>query len=323
MILCSLTVLEISLTVLILESYIPCDNVAMGGLWSMNALSLLTVWSLYNVKLSVDNDEEEGDWLEKKGNLRLAFLLAGESFLCLFSPLRRFGQHSSPLFSFNTGVALCVFIRLYHFIRLLRDLDPVYIRRTDIRRQLLARNLVPPRFDWLFSLKRLVHERGFLFCSFTFLLQLCVFSYVMYSVERNQEDMICNALEEEDCWNDFWLVMWFCASTITTVGYGDMVPSTGVGRAISIVMCCAGVVLLGFIYSIVSLSLQVTDKGLAALDVAKLQELNERRSKAGEAQQRMMLERKLKMVELKLEDNVNKKLERIEKLLNELNKRGK
>ena len=142
----------------------------------------------------------------------------------------------------------------------------------------------------------------------------------MYSIERNQEDMICNALEEEDCWNDFFLVVWFCASTITTVGYGDMVPSTGLGRTISIVMCCAGVVLLGFIYSIVSRSLQVTEKGLAALEVAKLQDLNDRRSKADE-EQRMLLERKIKMVERNLEDNVNKKLERIEVLLKELNNR--
>ena len=141
----------------------------------MNVLSLITVWSLYNVKLSIDMRDSEGDWLEKKGNCRLAVLLGGESFLCLFSPLHRFGQRTSPLFNFNTGVALCVFIRLYNFLRLLRDLDPLYIRRSEIRRQLTARNLVPPRFDWLFSLKHLVHDRGFLFCSFTFLLQLCIF----------------------------------------------------------------------------------------------------------------------------------------------------
>ncbi|GMI18738.1 hypothetical protein TrLO_g14361 [Triparma laevis f. longispina] len=316
--LCILTVLEIALTIIILESHVPCDNISMGILWSMNALSLITVWSLYNIKLSIDLDSEEGDWLEKKGNFRLAMLLGGESFICLFSPNHRFGQDASPLFNFNTGVALCVFIRLYNFLRLLRDLDPLYIRRSEIRRQLIHMNLLPPRFDWLFSLKRLVHDRGFFFCSFTFLLQLCIFSYVMFSVERNQDDMICNALEEENCWDDFWLVVWFCASTITTVGYGDMVPSTGLGRMISIIMCCAGVVLLGFIYSIVSQSLKVTEKGLAALEVAKLQELNEKRLKVND-EKRKVIDRKIEMVEQNLQDNVNKRLERIEIMLRELN----
>jgi voltage-gated potassium channel len=64
-------------------------------------------------------------------------------------------------------------------------------------------------------------------------------------------------LNTDSCWDDFWLVVWFSASTITTVGYGDMVPSTGAGRVVSIAMCVFGVVLLGFMFAAVNEALHM------------------------------------------------------------------
>ena len=144
--LCVLAISQIALTIAILESYIPCNTVTMAALWAMNLITLIAVWSLYNIKtLTPALTAEEGDWLEQKTSLRLVVLLTFESFLSLLSPIHFFGQTVNPLFDFNAGIALCVFIRLYHFLRLLRDLDPIYIERSKIRRALLAMNLTPPR----------------------------------------------------------------------------------------------------------------------------------------------------------------------------------
>jgi hypothetical protein len=51
-----------------------------------------------------------------------------------------------------------------------------------------------------------------------------------YVVEREvQTHAICAG-----CWKDFSNVMWFCAGTMTTVGFGDMIPASTPGYAHSV-----------------------------------------------------------------------------------------
>ncbi|HKT56258.1 MAG TPA: ion channel [Microbacterium sp.] len=45
----------------------------------------------------------------------------------------------------------------------------------------------------------------------------------------------------------FWKALWWAFETITTVGYGDEIPATAIGRFIAIVLMIGGVTLLGVI----------------------------------------------------------------------------
>lgn len=45
----------------------------------------------------------------------------------------------------------------------------------------------------------------------------------------------------------FWKALWWSFETITTVGYGDEIPATAIGRSIAVVLMIGGVTLLGVI----------------------------------------------------------------------------
>lgn len=49
--------------------------------------------------------------------------------------------------------------------------------------------------------------------------------------------------------------LWFAITTVTGVGYGDMVPVTGLGRIVAVLLQVFGVVLFGAVMAFVSVEL--------------------------------------------------------------------
>ena len=128
--------------------------------------------------------------------------------------------------------------------------------------------------------------------------------------------MICNSLVDEECFNDIFLVAWFCASTITTVGYGDMVPSTAAGRAVSIAMCMFGVILLCIMSTSVNHFLSLTPKGALAQDVFDYQSsLHKFEVAQAQHDERRRLARKVALNKDEIDGRVERRLERLEKML--------
>ena len=58
-------------------------------------------------------------------------------------------------------------------------------------------------------------------------------------------------LVEPETFDDFGLACWWAVETVTTVGYGDIVPSTTPGRVVGAVLMIGGVSMIPLVTSIV------------------------------------------------------------------------
>jgi voltage-gated potassium channel len=78
-----------------------------------------------------------------------------------------------------------------------------------------------------------------------FLLVLFICSFIFYGAEHNINPEVANY---EDS-------LWFVLQTITTVGYGDIIPITGVGRVMGVVSMLSALALTSIITSVATFSL--------------------------------------------------------------------
>jgi voltage-gated potassium channel len=60
----------------------------------------------------------------------------------------------------------------------------------------------------------------------------------MYDVEHDAADANITSLPD---------ALWWAATTVTTVGYGDHYPTTGAGRLVAVALMLTGIALLGVI----------------------------------------------------------------------------
>lgn len=78
-----------------------------------------------------------------------------------------------------------------------------------------------------------------------FLLVLFICSFIFYAAENPVNPEVANY---EDS-------LWFVLQTITTVGYGDIIPVTGVGRVMGVISMLSALVLTSIITSVATFSL--------------------------------------------------------------------
>lgn len=102
---------------------------------------------------------------------------------------------------------------------------------------------------------------------------------LMVEAERGKEDANITNLGD---------ALWWAASTVTTVGYGDRYPTTAVGRLIAVALMLVGIALLG-----------VVTATIAAWFVARLREVEET-AESAEATMQQVLE-ELREVRMRLD----------------------
>jgi voltage-gated potassium channel len=76
------------------------------------------------------------------------------------------------------------------------------------------------------------------------------FALVMWLVDRKD-------------YSTYWEAVWFATQTITTVGYGDVAPTTGLGRFFASILMLTGFAFLSTITGIVASSLVARTSGQA------------------------------------------------------------
>ena len=68
-------------------------------------------------------------------------------------------------------------------------------------------------------------------------------TFLMYGVESNQPNSEIKTLED---------ALWWCVATVTTVGYGDIVPVTSLGRYVAIAYMGIGIALITILLSTIT-----------------------------------------------------------------------
>jgi len=72
---------------------------------------------------------------------------------------------------------------------------------------------------------------------------ILVGTYVMYAIESNVPNTKIKTLGDS---------LWWVVETITTVGYGDIVPISDIGRTVALVFMFGGILIITTIMSVVS-----------------------------------------------------------------------
>ena len=55
----------------------------------------------------------------------------------------------------------------------------------------------------------------------------------------------------DDAFHSFWDALWYCFAIVTTIGFGDLTPTTATGRFLSVILGIYGIVVVALITSII------------------------------------------------------------------------
>lgn len=68
-------------------------------------------------------------------------------------------------------------------------------------------------------------------------------TFIMYEIERGAANSKMTT---------FLDALWWCVATVTTVGYGDVVPVTSIGRMVALVYMFFGIALISILMSVIT-----------------------------------------------------------------------
>eukprot|EP01063_Lacrimia_lanifica_P033388 TRINITY_DN5912_c0_g1_i2.p1 TRINITY_DN5912_c0_g1~~TRINITY_DN5912_c0_g1_i2.p1 ORF type:complete len:404 (+),score=112.24 TRINITY_DN5912_c0_g1_i2:684-1895(+) len=193
--------------------------------YRMLLLSKRSEWSMADDYTEINPDSYS--FLQSQA---LRYGLVGEILVHLVHPVFVMQDVSYSLF---TLCQIFMFARLYLFVRILHTFSRSYRLRIEIinsNRDFQTMNL---RIKMNLTLKMLFYNRTYVVLALAFFTSISVYSFMIFLVERNEQRHNFGRLEN---------VFWFSFITFTTIGFGDFVPATTPGRAITILLGITGVI---------------------------------------------------------------------------------
>lgn len=153
-------------------------------------------------------------------------------------------------------VGLAMFARFYLLIRVLRDQSP--LMRQGAR---FIGSLTGVTFDSGFIIRAGLERSPVSFIGGFGLMGSLILSYIIFVAERHgNDDSAPSGLGEA-----FWLVL----ATITTTGYGDVVPTTFAGRATAVIAAAFGTALSALMIAVVAARLSLSPRQSRVVDFLK------------------------------------------------------
>ena len=111
----------------------------------------------------------------------------------------------------------------------------------------IAINRTSERHHWL-AVFRVIGSQKFLLVVVLIFVAMLVFGLITWRLERLHKDQNFGG----NIWNGIGKGIWWAASTITTTGYGDIVPKTVLGRTMALIGMLGGIVLISIFTATVS-----------------------------------------------------------------------
>jgi voltage-gated potassium channel len=113
----------------------------------------------------------------------------------------------------------------------------------------------------LANMERMANHRGLLRVVFAWLAVMATCSIGLYAAENGVNEAV----------NSPWDALWWGITTMTTVGYGDIYPTTGEGRVAAAFLMLLGIGLFSVVTASITSFFVFTDRGASAGD--RLREL--------------------------------------------------
>lgn len=180
--------------------------------------------------------------------------------------------------------------------------------------QRLLVNVVNSRKLGIFKVLLFKRLYSFLISIILVVALIFIFAYIIFLTQFNDKN------NEVISWT-YWRALWFCFVTITTIGYGDVVVSTALGKVFTVPLAIVGIILYGFIsanfVSIINDYNQIKDDLRKAAKHAK-QKQNEQEKMLKQINNIILLNLyKAKIIDKKTYDNLLKYDENIEKIISD------
>eukprot|EP00002_Diphylleia_rotans_P021940 TRINITY_DN4284_c0_g2_i2.p1 TRINITY_DN4284_c0_g2~~TRINITY_DN4284_c0_g2_i2.p1 ORF type:complete len:460 (+),score=36.66 TRINITY_DN4284_c0_g2_i2:70-1449(+) len=160
-----------------------------------------------------------------------------------------------------------MFCRAYILLRFLRDISPI----TDHKNRIITHGFYhlggSSLNNWLFHARTFIYRKPGTFIVTATAIVYFIMTFSVYVFERHRQPDVF----------DFKNSLWYTAVTMTTVGFGDIVAKSHMGRVLAVVSGALGIILSSFCVTIASQILTLSNHQKFANDIVQIQDSDRRR----------------------------------------------